>query len=207
VPCLNTCPLRNDEFFWVPSEERDCCAAQMENLRNEQTQLSIAEHRRSHTTSQFHLVQDLAGCRNGFDKHSLFVAQAVWDQVEIAIRKGEELSECARMLYDPEHRAARTVPAKTAAAPVTSAAGQVDLTGHAAAYQIAPVRLYDFADKLVTRPASESIVSPLQLEIGVADSRCENLDKRKALHSSRYRRFPHGNSALLQVDGEHIHSS
>jgi hypothetical protein len=55
-------------------------------------------------------------------------------------------------------------------APFAARASQVDLSGHPLAGQFRVVTLHDLAGELVAGRVAESVVSALQLEVGIGDA-------------------------------------
>src|SRR6185369_4504542 len=64
-----------------------------------------------------------------------------------------------------------------ALAPLAGAAAQVDFADDAAADQLATVGFDDFPDEFVSGSARESVVSALELEIGIADAGAQHPDE------------------------------
>jgi hypothetical protein len=62
-------------------------------------------------------------------------------------------------------------------APVAIATSEVNFSGYTAAYEFRSIGIDNLANKFVSRHAGKAIVSPLKLEICVANSGAEQLDE------------------------------
>ena len=90
--------------------------------------------------------------------------------MQIALRQREKFAKRARVLHDAQDCALRAVPAETLAAPVATAATEIDFAHHAPANQFAPARLHYFADELMARNSVEAVIAALQFQIRIADA-------------------------------------
>jgi hypothetical protein len=96
--------------------------------------------------------------------------------------------------------------AEIAAAPFTSAAGEVDLAGHALAEPGFVLRFGHFADELVAGGAGEAVVAALEFEVGGADAGGEQADARESLGHAGERLAADFYASGFEVNGSHSRS-
>jgi hypothetical protein len=123
----------------------------VQHLRNQQAQLAVAQHRDFRCAGKGHLVENLASGGERLDEYRALERDRIRQHVKVALGQSEELGMCARMAYDAEHCALRTVAAEAFAAPVAAAAGEIDLAHHAPPDQSAVAGFDHFAREFVAR--------------------------------------------------------
>ena len=149
------------------------------------------------------LVQDLARRRQRLDEDSALHGQIVGQRVQVAFRQSQKFAERAGMIHDAEDATLRAMPAEPAAAPLASAARQVDLAHHAAADPRGRIRLHHFTHEFMSWSAGKTVVPALQFQIGIADAAAEQPDQCEAGGTAGLRFFPHFHTPVLQVYGNH----
>jgi hypothetical protein len=92
------------------------------------------------------------------------------------------------------------MPAQTALAPVAGAAIQINFTDYSAANQLAVIRVDYLSDELVARCSGETVVSTLQLQIGIANPRAEHPNQCESGGSVRPWDFLDSYTAGLQMN-------
>jgi hypothetical protein len=95
------------------------------------------------------------------------------------------------------------VPAKTVAAPLALAAGEIDFTNDTASQQLRIVRFDDFTDKLVPRRSAKSVVASLKFEIRVANAARQKPDERKTACTIRTANLADVDTPIFQMNREH----
>ncbi len=88
------------------------------------------------------------------------------------------------MFDDPKHLPSGTVTAKAARTPLAGAAVEIDFTYDSLPQKGLRVRPYDLADKLVAGNSGKPVITPLKLEVGVADAPSDQADEGKAREPS-----------------------
>ena len=84
------------------------------------------------------------------------------------------------MLDDAEDGPGRTMPSNASRAPGTSSTRKVDFAHHALADEVRIVGCDHFSDELMAGNTGETVVTPLQFEIGIADAADEQANEGKA---------------------------
>ena len=104
------------------------------------------------------------------------------------------------MFDDAEHRAPRTMPPEPACAPIALAAREIDLAGHTLANQPLVVRFQNLTHKLMSGDTTETIVSALEFEVGVAQPGATQSDQRIAFAAARLRTLDDTDTALVELN-------
>jgi len=123
--------------------------------------------------------------------------------VQVAFRQRQIFAKCARMVDDTQHRAPGAMAAEAAPAPVAPAAGQIDLSDHAAANPRGRIRFDHLADEFVAGRAGEAVVSALELEIGIADAAAEQANEGEACGPVGARLVAQFDASVFKVYGQH----
>src|SRR5665213_1516682 len=110
----------------MPAEEFDLRAVREQHLRDQQTELAIAQDGDTLSASELHLVEDFAGGGQRLDEDGLFGGDRWRHGVQIANRQREKFPKCSGMFHDAEDGARGAVAAESAAAPIAMAAGEID---------------------------------------------------------------------------------
>ena len=106
-------------------------AVRLQHLRDQQSELSVAQHGDALALGDLDLIQNFARRRDGFDEDGVFGGNRIGHAMQIADRQREEFAKRARVFDDAEHGASGAVAAEAARAPVAMAAGEVDFAGDA----------------------------------------------------------------------------
>jgi hypothetical protein len=172
----------------MPSEQMYSRSMRQQHLRDQQTDLSIAQHRDTFTLWDFHLIQNFASRRQRFNENGAFRGNGIGDSVQIANRKRQEFAKGTGMLHDPEHAPRRTMAFQTTAAPITRPTREIDLANHAPPHPfLAGIIGHGdhFAHEFVPWSSRKSVVSELQFQIGGADSTGQQPDARETFGQAR----------------------
>lgn len=176
----------------------------LQNLSDQQTELSVSEHSHRRAGWNSHLIEDLAGRRERLNKHSVLG----WDRarywMQVAFGQREKLAKRARMFHDAEHSPARAMASQASLAPLAGSACQIDLAHHALADPASIVRRYDLADEFMAGRTAEVVIAALEFEIGVADSAVEQPDQRESFGTARLRLAAHRDRTMIETNREHI---
>src|SRR5579871_131542 len=113
----------------MPSKQMHLRSPRMEDLRNQQAELSVSKHRHAIAILDSHLIENLAGCRDRLDKNRMRGWNCFRHAMQIGDRKRQELAKCARVLYDSEHTSMGAMAPQTPRAPVAFSAGEIDFAG------------------------------------------------------------------------------
>jgi threonine synthase len=89
-------------------------------------------------------------------------------------------------------------------APVAGAACQVDLAHHALADPVRRIGANHLADKFVAGRSAKTVVSPLKLQVGIADPSGQQPDQRESFRAAWRRLLPHLYLTVFQMNREHI---
>ena len=108
------------------------------------------------------------------------------------------------MLHDPEHLPLRAMTAESSHTPFTCSACQVYLADDAFTNPVSIIGGHDFADEFVAGRPAKAVITPLQFEIGVADSAIEKPDLGEALGPARARLVTQVDCAIVETNREHI---
>ena len=97
----------------------------------------------------------------------------------------------------------RTVASKSFRTPFAPAARKIDLARNPPPHKFGGVRLDYLTGEFMSRRSAETVVSALQLEIGVADPCIQQPDQRKSIGPRRFADIPEGYPPLVQMHGKH----
>src|SRR5580658_7197321 len=97
-------------------------AVRRQDLRNQQSQFSIAENGHASSLRHSNLIQNLARGGYRLDKYGLVVGDPRRNRTQILERQRQKLAKRAGMLHNPQHRAMRAMPAQIPSAPFAVAA-------------------------------------------------------------------------------------
>jgi hypothetical protein len=195
------------EFAFVTAIVMNSGAGGVKNLCNQETELSVAEHRYRFAARDVHLIEDLAGRGNRFDEDGVICGERFRDDVEVPFWEREEFAERARVFHDAEDGAIGAVTFERTGAPLAAAAGEVDLTGDALADPARIVGFDDLTDELVTGCSTEAVVAALEFEVGVADAAAEEAKERESLGAAGPGHFAEFDATVFEVDGKHSGSA
>src|SRR4029077_17827972 len=126
------------QFFLVMPKLMYAITIGIEDLRDQQPEFAIAQHRDLRAARNVHLIQNLARRRQRLDEHSAFGRDGIRKNMQIALRQGEKFAKRPRVLDDAEDSTLRAVAAEALAAPGTRSTAKVDLAHYPPADQIAP---------------------------------------------------------------------
>ncbi len=188
----------------MPAVLMNLRAVRLQNLSNQQTELSIAQHSHWSATWDFNLIQNLASGGERFNKNGMLRRDRARYTMQVALWQGQQFAKCAGMLHDSENRSSRTMAAKPFCAPAANAARQVDFAHNTFANQIRRAGSDHFTDKLVPGCALKIVVAALQLQVGVADSALEQPDQCESFRAARTRLLPNAHHSFFETNGEHI---
>ena len=187
----------------MTAELVDAVAVGVEDQGDEQAQFAIAQHGDRIAQGDGDLIQDLAGGGQGLQEHGTVCGDVVGEDVQIALREGEELGEGAGVLDDSQHGAVGAVASHALAAPFAMRAGEVDFAGHAFADEGGGAGFHHLGDELVAGRSGEGVVAALQFEIGIADAAGQQAEESEPLGTRRNRQVADGDGAILQVNCDH----
>ena len=174
----------------------------MEDLRDQEAELAVAEDGAVHAGVHVDLLEDLerGGQRLGEDRR--LVAHALGHLVEVLHRDLDVLGEGAVGVEDAHHRPARAVPRHPPLAVGAEPAAEVDLADHALAAPLG--RPLDHPpDELVAEHAAEAHVPPGQLQVGAADARPDDADHGGARPRGRDIAIDHLGGGAVPVERTH----
>src|ERR1019366_953032 len=188
------------EFGGVASELVYAAAVGVEDHGDEEAEFAIAEHGDALAGGDGDLVEDLAGGSERLQEHGAAGGDVVGEDVQVALREGEEFGERAGVADDSQHGAVGAVASQSAAAPFAMGAGEIDFSGHALAEERGRVRFGHLGDELVTGRTGEGVVAALEFEIGVADAAGQEAQEREARGPGRDGQGAGGDDAVFQVN-------
>ena len=191
------------QLFTMAAEEVHFGAVRVNDLGDQETQLSVAQNGDAVVFGDADLIQDLASGGNGFDEDRMFDRDGLWHSMQIAQGQSQEFTKRSGMLDDTENGASGTMAAESAGTPFAMAAGEIDFAGYGAADPGGIFGLSNFADEFVAGCAAESIVAALQFEIRRTDSGSEHADAREALGNAGERLFANFDASGFEMNGEH----
>ena len=191
------------EFGGVAAELVHPVAVSVQDHGDQQAEFPIAQDGDSFAGGNRHLIEDLAGGGERFQEYGAAGGEIVGEDVEVALRQGEEFGEGARVLDDSQHGAVGAMASQVPAAPFAIGTGQVDLAGHTLADEGVCIGFHHLGDEFVTGRSGEAVVAALQFEIGIADAAGQQAEEREALGTRRNWKRAGGDCAILQVNCEH----
>ena len=162
-------------------------AVGLQHLRDQQSQLSVAQDGHGIAFGNIHLVQNFARSRKRLQKHGVAGSNPRWNDMQIPLRQRQEFAECPRVFYDAQYLALRTMAAQAARAPFALCTGDVDFPDYSLADEVAVVRPGHFTNELVARNACKTVVAALEFQIGVADSAYQQTNDGEAFKAARLR--------------------
>jgi len=192
---------RDAELLAVAAELMHAASVRLQHLRNQQPQLAVAQHRNRATFRNGNLIEDFAGCGNGFGENGRFRSQRIGYETQISFRQNEEFAERARLPHDAKYGAAGAMALEAPRAPGAGMAREVDFSDHPPARERMRVRLNHFAYEFMTGRAGEAVVAAPELKVGIADAAREEPDQRKALGALRPRDVAKIHAAVFNVNG------
>jgi hypothetical protein len=142
----------------------------MQNLRDQQAELSVTKNSNTRPIRNDRLIEDLARCRNRLHKHGRFVGDSVGYDVQIGFRECQKFPEGTRMPKDAKNIPRRTVTPKTSLTPFALSARNVDLTHYSASNQSCRISRHNLTHEFVARRARKSVVAALEFEVRVANA-------------------------------------
>jgi hypothetical protein len=96
------------------------------------------------------------------------------------------------------------MPAKPSTAPLAFPTRQIDLAHNAFADPPAVIGINNLADELVSGCSRKTVVTALQLEIGVADSGPQQANERESRSSFRFSSLLNRDAMVLEVYSYHF---
>src|SRR5690242_13385928 len=100
----------------------------IQNLRDEQPELAIAEDRHLGTWRDFDLVENLAGSGKRFDENRALRRDRCGNFTQVDFRQRQKFSESARMFHNAEDSAFGTMAAQPTTTPIAALTGEIDLS-------------------------------------------------------------------------------
>jgi len=199
----DACSLGYSELFAMTPELVHAAAAGLQSLGDQEAEFAIAEDGDLAAFWDRDLIEDFAGCAEGFGKHRGFGWDEIRNYVEIAFGQREEFAEGAGVLYDAENSAVGAMASESALAPGAVGTRQVDFAYDSFASECWRVAFDNFADKFMAWGAQEAVVSALEFEIGVADASYQEADEGEGLGPFRGSYLLDRYAARVEVDRQH----
>ena len=190
-------------FSSMPPKEMHLRALRLKHLRDEKSELAIAQNRHALAFGNLHLIQNFARGRNGLDEDGVLRGNRRGHAMQVADRQRQELAERPRMFDDAENGPRRAVAAEAALAPIAMSAGEIDLADDPFPDPRFVGGLRDFADEFVAGCAGKSVVSALKLQIGGADSGGEQTNSGESFRNTRQRNPAEPYPARFEMNGKH----
>jgi hypothetical protein len=184
---LDTLCPRDGEFARVSSHEYNASRSEIQGQRHEQSELSVSEDEDGIGPLYLNLLFDLKRGSQRFHKGRRFIANAVWNAVQVLERQRDVLRKTSIPAGNPEHGSIRAMGGKTASTIITTITNAVDLADNSARHPIfgTIVDLLDGADKLVSQDAGETHVPLGYLQVRITDTGHTHTDQRFSLRGDR----------------------